>query len=295
MSTHHSHRPLSERDSPTWAKSWGQDSFGLYAGFRLGEVEHRFRWIPPGQFMMGSPDDEAGRQDWEGPRHAVRISQGFWLGEVPCTQELWQAVTGENPSRFKSPSRPVEEVSWEDCQSFLQGLNQRIAGLEARLPTEAEWEYACRAGTAASTYAGELEILGLCNGPVLDEIAWYTGNSGVDFDLDEGEDSSDWAEKQYAHEVAGLREVKGKRANPWGLFDMLGNVREWCEDCWDFGTSYPGSELRTDPIGQVGPHRVLRGGSWFTFARGVRAAVRGGGLPDNGIGSVGFRIAHSQG
>src|SRR5687768_14549979 len=103
------------------------------------------RWITPGRFRMGSPVSEAGRYDDEGPQHEVRISRGFWLFDTACTQALWEAVMGDNPGRFKSPERPVERVSWEEVQEFLQRIEERIPGLGLGLPTEAQWEYACRA------------------------------------------------------------------------------------------------------------------------------------------------------
>ncbi|MFN7952191.1 MAG: formylglycine-generating enzyme family protein [bacterium] len=256
---------------PSWACEWGDDRYGVWAGFAVGEVTHRLRWIRPGTFWMGSPKGEAGRWPDEGPRHRVTIRSGFWLGEMPCTQALWEAVMGENPSRFQSPTRPVERVSWSDCQAFLARLGERVPELKPRLPTEAEWEYACRAGTTTSTYAGELVIRGDNDGPVLDAIAWYGGNSGVGFELAEAEDSSKWPKKQHPHKKAGTRPVGLKAPNPWGLCDMLGNVWEWCGD-W-FGDYAPAAV--TDPTGPAeGSDRVFRGGSWGSYARSVRAAYR---------------------
>src|SRR5262249_12534536 len=146
------------------------------------------------------------------------------------TQALWEAVMGENPSYFRSSTRPVEQVSWNDCQEFVKKLNGSLDGLALALPSEAQWEYSCRAGTSTPTYAGDLNILGENNAPVLDGIAWYGGNCGVDFDLDNGVDISSWEEKQYDRVKGGTHAVGGKAPNGWGLYDMLGNVWEWCQD-----------------------------------------------------------------
>jgi formylglycine-generating enzyme required for sulfatase activity len=244
---------------------------------------------------MGSPADEEGRFEDEGPRHEVTLAEGFWLFDTPCTQELWRAVTGENPSGFKSPTRPVEQVSFEDVQRFIGRLNDRVPGLELSLPSEAQWEYACRAGTQLATYAGAMRILGENNAPVLDQIAWYSGNSGVGFELAEGEDSRNWPEKQYPHERAGTRPVGLKAANPWGLYDMLGNVWEWCADHWH--DSYDGAP--TDGSAWLDNEggaalRVVRGGSWLFDARGVRAAYRFHGAPAIRLSFLGFRCARVQ-
>ena len=284
---------------PPFASAWGDDNYGLWAALELPAggrevVSQYLRWIPPGRFLMGSPEGEEGRWGGEAPRHEVTLAEGFWLFDTPCTQALWQAVMGENPSRFKSPTRPVEQVSFEDVQAFLDKLNALVPGLDLGLPSEAQWEYACRAGTDAATYAGDMHIIGERNAPVLDAIAWYGGNSGVGFELDNGYDSSDWKEKQYDHTRAGTRPVAQKAANPWGLYDMLGNVWEWCDDRWH--DSYRGAP--TDGSAWIDPGgaalRVLRGGSWLVSARLVRAAYRFGHAPASRLDSLGFRCARVQ-
>lgn len=285
--------PLDQGHPPRWASAWGEDKYGVFVAFELAGVEHVFRWIPPGTFWMGSPEDEVGRFPDEGPRHLVTLTEGYWLGEAPVTQALWQAVMGENPSRFISATRPVEQVSWDDCKTFVEKLEERVPGLEARLPTEAEWERACRAGKETSTYAGELVIAGERNGPLLDAIAWYGGNSGKDFDLEEGWDSSDWPEKQFEFSKAGTRKVKLKRPNPWGLYDMLGNVWEWCEDRWQDHYEPGPAPNPTGP--EMGSKRVIRGGSWFNVARRVRAATRDWFSPEGRVNALGFRLARGQG
>ncbi len=199
---------------------------------------------------------------------------------TPCTQALWEAVMAGNPSWFHSPTRPVEQVSWNDCQEFVARLTGRIVGLVLSLPSEAQWEYACRAGTATSTYAGDLEILGRHNAPLLDGIAWYGGNCGVGFELSDGHDTSAWRQKQHAFKRGGTRQVGLKRPNDWGLSDMLGNVWEFCADM--YGPS-PGSDAG------VSDGRAVRGGSWNSDARYVRAASRSWEAPGNRLANVGFR------
>lgn len=150
---------------PAWASDWGYDKFGMWAEIAVGDVRQRLRRIPSGQFLMGSPEDEHGRWDDEGPQHEVTLTQGYWLFDTPCTQALWLAVMGENPGRFQAPDRPVENVSWDDVQTFLSRLNKRLPGLDLDLPSEAQWEYACRAGTGTARYGGDSDpsddILGI--------------------------------------------------------------------------------------------------------------------------------------
>ena len=178
--------PLSRGYPPDWADGWGEDEYGIFAEVTVGDTLFRLRWIPPGRFIIGSPEDEPERDTVEGPQTEITIEAGFWLMDAPVTQALWEAVMGENPSRFVSPDRPVETVSWDDAKAFIDAVNNRLGDLTLGLPSEAQWEYACRAGTSDATYAGPIEILGDNNAPVLNEIAWYGGNSGVGFDLEDG-------------------------------------------------------------------------------------------------------------
>jgi len=284
--------PLADGCPPDWASEWGQDRHGVFVAFTLGDVTQRLRWIPPGRFLMGSPDDEPGRWDGEGPRHRVYIARGFWLFDTPCTQALWERVMGGNPSRFKTPERPVEQVSWNNVQEFLQRINSRIPGLELVLPTEAQWEQACRAGTDTALYSGSIEIHGERNAPALDPIAWYGGNSGVGFELEDGFDSSGWPERQYPSRKSGTHPLGKKRPNPWGLHDMIGNVWEWCED----GMRSYGEDYVIDPSGprDPGADRVIRGGSWNYSARNCRCAYRGRGGPEVRNLDLGFRCARAQ-
>ena len=210
--------------------------------------------IAPGSFAMGSPEGEEGRYDYEGPVTRVTLTKEYWMGKYPVTQGQYEALMGDNPSYFKNAGKgaPVENVSWEDAAEFCRKLTEveREAGrlpegYVYRLPLEAEWEYACRAGTTGARY-GEL-----------DEIAWYNENS-------DGK----------AHPVG------EKKPNEWGLYDMLGNVWEWCMDEWR--DRHPGGEIElgsvevqsaSDVKGESRSH-VMRGGSWFNFARNCRSACR---------------------
>lgn len=284
--------PLRAGIPPRWATAWGEDEYGVFAAFTVNEVEHRMRWIPPGRFVMGSPENEAGRLDNEGPQHEVVLTEGYWLGDAPVTQALWTTVMEENPSCFQDAERPVEQVSWHHCQDFVERLNRKAMQIGVRLPTEAEWERACRAGTQTATWAGDLKILGESSAPILDAIAWYGGNSGVEYDLEGGEDSGDWSEKQYVHTSAGTRKVRKKQPNPFGLFDMLGNVWEWCSD-WN---GHYDSAPAVNPTGSAAhAHRILRGASWNDFARNVRAARRISISTTKYDPIFGFRLARDQG
>lgn len=296
-----SRNPLARGFPPEWASEWGEDPYGVFVAFTLDGITQRLRWIPPGRFLMGSPEDEtrdfaeAGLdRQWlerEHPQHGVLIKRGFWLFDTPCTQALWEVVVGENPSRFRTPERPVERVSWVNVQTFIALINARIPGLELSLPTEAQWEYACRAGTETALYTGPTEILGENNAPSLDPIAWYSGNSGVDFELSNGYDSSDWAEQQYPNPRAGTHPVGKKQPNPWGLYDMLGNVWEWTQDT--FHESYEGASIEGLAWDSTkgGAGRVIRGGSWLGVPGYCRSAFRGWFGADLRDYDLGFRCA----
>ncbi|MBO4715522.1 MAG: SUMF1/EgtB/PvdO family nonheme iron enzyme, partial [Verrucomicrobia bacterium] len=237
-------------------------------------VDLDLNWIEPGTFMMGSPEDELGAGGDE-TRHKVTLTQGYWLGKYEVTQEQYEAVMGENPSRFKGADLPVENVSWNDAMAFCAKLTEiekdagRLpAGYEYTLPTEAQWEYACRAGTTTAFNNGtNIETIEQINGecPNLDEIGWYWCNS---------------ASKTHP---AGQ-----KLPNAWGLYDMHGNVFEWCLDWYE--ENYPTSAV-TDPTGpETGEYRVLRGGSYYDYANYCRSAYRYF-YADAGWAHFGFRVA----
>jgi formylglycine-generating enzyme required for sulfatase activity len=214
--------------------------------------------IPAGKFLMGSPESEKHRATNE-VQHEVTISKPFYMGVYEATQAQWQAVMGTNPSQFKGDNRPVEMVSWDDCQSFCNELSAKV-GRTIRLPTEAEWEYACRAGTKTSYYFGD-------DVSQLARYAWYDDNSDMQ-----------------------THDVGGKIPNAWGLYDMHGNVWEWCQD--RYGAYSAGSQ--TDPTGLPdGSLGVFRGGGSNISAYYCRVAFRGIAkhAPDFRGGSGGFRLA----
>ena len=240
-------------------------------------------FIQPGTFRMGSPTNEVGRYDQEGPQTAVTISRGYWMGKYEVTQGEYLALMGSNPSRYSTDygfaedlSRPVEQVLWNDATNYCAALTQRerVAGRIGtnsvyRLPTEAEWEYACRGWTSTRySYGDDPGHTNLTN------YAWYRDNSG-------GE----------------THPVGQKLPNPWGLHDMHGNVWEWCQDWFEL---YAGG-IAVDPRGPgTGSYRVLRGGSWYDFsdwhfARHCRSANRDGIYPDSGFRDIGFRVVLAPG
>lgn len=237
-----------------------------------------FFQIPPGVFFMGSPEKESGRGSDE-VLHQVTLSKGFSLQATPVTQALWLAVMGTNPSAYLQDGheQPVENVSWDECQEFIQRLNSIGIG-RYRLPTEAEWEYACRASTATAFAGGTLTELQGGVDPVLDVLGWFCGNSGGQ-----------------PHAVA------QKQANTWGLYDMHGNVMEWCRDGYapygDIrmhkvqGEWVTTTNERIDPVGlPQAKSKVVRGGSWISTARQCRSAARLAWPADGKADFIGFRL-----
>lgn len=221
-------------------------------------IEYAFRWCPPGEFTMGAPKsewpDRPSYWPYDETPHKVKLTKGFWLLETEVMQAMWQSVMGENPSYFKGDRNPVEQVSWNNCQEFCKKLSQKL-GQTVKLPTEAQWEYACRAGTTGD-YSGNL-----------DEMAWY------DEDVDSGS----------THPVA------QKKPNAWGLYDMYGNVWEWCSDWYD--KKYYSKSPTSDPENTTASSlRVYRGGGWFNYAGNCRSANRSGDGPEIRFVNLGLRI-----
>jgi formylglycine-generating enzyme required for sulfatase activity len=256
-----------------------QDIVDKYEDISIFGVVQRMRWIPAGTFMMGSPEGEPEREDNE-TQHEVTLTQGFWLADTACTQELWEAVMGSNPSRFKRADKPVEQVSWDYCQEFLRRANNEHPGLGLRLPTEAEWEYACRAGTTTPFNFGSSITTTLFNfgSTITTDLANYNGNYPY----------AGGAEGVYRKSSV---PVKSFVPNAWGLYQMHGNVWEWCADwCGDYPT-----DSATDPAGPaIGYYRVLRGGGWHSSARILRSAFRFGWAPESYPDDCGFRLSRSQ-
>lgn len=225
-----------------------------------------FSLIPKGSFLMGSPIEEKDRGGDEGPVHRVKISQSFYLGKFEVTQAQWEAVMGYNPAIFQQQSthlqHPVESVSWSACQAFIDKLNAKGIGY-FRLPTEAEWEYACRAGTSTRYYWGEDE-----KGSEANDYGWINSRS-----------------------FAMTHPVGQKKPNAWGLYDMNGNVWEWCQDWYG---PYSADQQR-DPQGPMtGKSKVFRGGSWFDFAPTQRSANRHRHGLEKAYTAIGLRLVWSE-
>jgi formylglycine-generating enzyme len=239
----------------------------------------KFVWIPAGTFLMGSPKREAGRSDDEA-QHNVTLTKGFYMGVCPVTQEQWQAVMANNPSHFKSEKNlPVERVSWMDCWRFIKNLRETDKK-PYRLPTEAEWEYACRAGTTTPFTFGET---------ISTDQANYDGHHTAPAWLEALPRRS--ATKYGNGEKGVYREkttpVGSFPANAWGLYDMHGNVWEWCLDCYG---EYPHQDV-VDPQGpERGKAAVLRGGSWYNLPGYCRSACRNRDVPGRCSNDTGFRV-----
>lgn len=265
---------LPDRNGEEVAVMVGRDDYGIFlalqpqALIRKGlpaDVFIRFRYLEPATFLQGSPQG-VGNDD-EHPQHSVTLSQGLWLAETPCTQALWQAVMGRNPSHFKqgadAPQRPVEQVSWDDVQTFRKALQSLLMpGCEVVLPTESQWEYACRGCTQSEYWWGDAP--------------------------DEKKANFDVAGKRIWEDKDGTTPVERYSPNPWGLYDMHGNVWEWCAD----GQRDYADVLARDPEGSGdGQFRMVRGGSWFgrpSLARAANRFRRPRGLVSRNLG---FRFA----
>ena len=267
---------LNAEGAEVYEKTFGEEFVAVEAEPQAGErkvltikgVDFAFRWCPAGTFQMGSPLSEAERGDSE-TRHEVTLTKGFWMLETSVTQGMYRAITGSNPSSFKSGDNyPVEQVSWFDSQSFCESLNAlgvAPAGFEFRLPTEAEWEYACRAGT---------------NTPYF----WGSKLNGDKANCDGNYPYGGVSKGRYLEKTSA---VGSYPANGWGLCDMHGNVFDWCADWYGDYDAGP----QTDPTGPTsGSHRVLRGGCWCFSAKSCRSAYRRANGPASRYSNCGFRL-----
>jgi len=234
---------------PSWASAAGTDTFGRWADLSCNGSTQRFRLIQAGNFWMGSASDEPGRAADE-DRHLVTLTHKVWLGETEVAQGFFVAVAGKSPAHFQGEDRPVESISWSAAQDFLAKLGGRT-GAPVRLPSEAEWEFACRGGTDQQVVPGA-------------DRAW-TADTGVD----------------------GTRPVGRLKANAYGLFDMQGNVLEWVEDT--YGRYH--RESVSDPLATGGVYRVMRGGAWNLDPSASRPAARSKAMDVAAFSYLGFRIA----
>lgn len=240
-------------------------------------------YIPAGSFVMGSPVAEPARYPTEGPQTTVIISRGFWMGRHEVTQGEFDELLGRNPSHFiGNPRRPVEQVEWHEAMAYCdtltsreQGAGRLPAGYVYRLPTEAEWEYACRAGTSSAFQQGDALRSGMAN---------FQGT----FEYPPCGDQTDHCPNPAGVFLGETAPVGSYAPNAWGLHDMHGNVYEWCADWW--GESLPGGSV-TDPSGpaETAP-KVIRGGGWQSFAADCRSASRLDSNPIHGNYDVGFRV-----
>ncbi|NQT34858.1 formylglycine-generating enzyme family protein [bacterium] len=254
---------LAEIDSITFSTVEDEDPEpGEERDFPLtDDVNITMVWIPPGEFMMGAHDDEQGGEPFEKPRHRVTLDNGFWIGKYEFTQTQWEAIMDDNPSHFDGENLPVEQVSWNDVHSFLENVDRSF-----RLPSEAEWEYACRAGTETRYPWGDDPDY-----EEIDDYAWYDENSD-----------------NRTHYVGEKR-----ASNEWDLFDMHGNVWEWCEDDWHDNYDGAPNDGRAW-VGDYDSEGVTRGGSYTYRSWRCRSASRNITARDYHHANTGFRLVRDR-
>jgi formylglycine-generating enzyme required for sulfatase activity len=231
----------------------------LYEIFTSHSTDMEFIHIPAGEFNMGSNPEDKDSSGYKSLAHKVKIRNPFYMGRSPVTQKQWKRIMGNNPSHFKGDSHPVEMVSWNQVQEFVRRLNQKEGTDKYRLPSEAEWEYACRAGTQTKYYFGDSESK-------LNEYAWYAENSG-----------------------SKTHSIGQKKPNSWGLYDTHGSVWEWVQDIWHENFNYSPSDGSVWKDGDS-LDRVSRGGSWFCNAELCRSASRFKRGSESRFSNLGFRL-----
>jgi len=270
-----SHAADSKKDPPLWDGKETVAAYAQRAGLKATEtmelgdgVKLELALIPAGKFLMGSPANEEGRSDNEGPQHEVTISQPFYMGKYEVTQEQYVQIKSGNSSNNRNDTGPAARINWHECLDFCNKLSAR-AGKTVRLPTEAEWEYACRAGTQTRFYTGDRD-------EDLARAGWYGSHKAI------------------GNSGPGAHRVGEKLANAFGLYDMHGNLWEWCND-W-YSDKYYAESPKVDPQGPAlspSDQRVLRGGSFWHPPVECRSAFRFEGNPWDGYhyyGAVGFRV-----
>lgn len=233
-------------ERPPWAEAAGQDDHGWWADAAIAGVRQRFRRIPAGALVLSAPDDDPAAPPARPP---TRVA-AFWLADSECTQRLWTAVLGDAPQAFADPAlpeRPVERVSWDDAQRFCVAVRTLVPALAVRLPTDAEWEHAARAGGPAAVSDADLE-----------RLAWYGGNS-------DGE----------------THPVRARPPNRWGVHDLFGNVREWCQDAY---TAAEAADASAEPL------RSYRGGGWLDVPSYCGVLYRNGVEAGTRYKDLGFRV-----
>jgi formylglycine-generating enzyme required for sulfatase activity len=271
--------PIQGKDGKSRQSSDSSLDTGPITSF-TNSVGMEFGLIMPGKFAMGSPPEEKSRHEWEGPVHTVKLTRPYYFSIHPVTQSQYQLVTGRNPSYFVrtlggSPDHPVEQVTWDDALAFCNRLTESpeeaAQGRVYRLPTEAEWEYACRAGTSSPYHFGESVSL--------QEVHYF------------GLSAATW--NKVASTAGKTEKVGSHSPNAWGLYDMHGNVLEWCHDWWS--DDYYANSPKEDPLGPTdGNQRVVRGGSFSQFAADCRSAARLGRAPASKLNTIGFRVVMTR-
>lgn len=250
------------------ASSFGEDQYGFWSDVVHKESVQRFRWVCAGTFLMGCADNEPECIQSVEVQHEVTLTKGFWISDTTVTQKLWQEFVGSNPSRFKGSDLPVDSISWDDASEFLEKLKERLDQPLVSLPTEAQWEYACRAGASTPFSFGE-----------------YVTSEQVNCDGTLPYNNSPTSEDRRT-----TIDAKTLPPNSWGLYGMHGNVWEWCLDWYEDDYSKLSS---IDPQGaSLGYARSLRGGSWFYGAQHCRSSTRGHDAPDSPgiLLDYGFRV-----
>ena len=233
--------------------------------YTIPSIHYAMTYIPAGSFMMGSPVSEKGRYEDE-TQHRVQMTKGFFMGVTEVTRQQWQMIMGDTPAKSDpgGANHPVDHVSWNECQQFIMALNKQEKSRRYRLPSEAEWEYACRAGSDSALTNGDITHMGCEHDPNLNRVGWYCGNT---------------------EEMT--QPVGKKEPNAWGLHDMHGNAWEWCQDWYE---KYPEGQSLNPKGPPAGSSRVFRGGGWGLTARTCRSAFRDKYAPDLKCKLLGFRI-----